>query len=77
MKTIELVGLFNRRIYWPVRELPYGEPSRPTKEEAHKLFVASYPGLPYHHQDLPVGGFFANNAPSSVRGNTVIWEIPE
>ena len=77
MKTIKLVGLFNRRVFWPVRHVPFNYPSRATKEEAHKLFVASYPELPYHYQDLPLGGFWASNAPTRVEGNTVVWEIPE
>jgi hypothetical protein len=77
MKTVKLLGVFNRRVYWPKRVTAYGEPSVETKEEAHKLFVASYPELPYHHQDLPHGGYWINDAPTRVEGNHVIWEIKE
>ena len=77
MKTIKLVGLFTRRIWWPVKNPMDGEPAVETKEEAHRLFVASYPDLPYHHQALLLGGFWASNAPTRVEGGTVVWEIPE
>ena len=77
MKTVKLVGTFNRRIYWPVRVTAYNEPSCETKEDARELFVASYPDIPYHHQDLPEGGYWINNEPTRLEGASVIWELPD